>query len=328
MRTPAIKPDGVPLAYGRRVPLYRRHWVRLCLCGLLLSTAGGIGWAAWQRRGIPWLQERERLRSVQRERTRVEALKHDWMTYREPADQAVFAEPAGPAGDLPPCRKAWPFGPTHGDIGFGGAPHGFRARADEEAVLFLHRRHNPAGHERVVLLVVQRQGGGPAAATQPALGRVLRFCYTIVDLTAWSGKPQPVVTSMSQHRPDPAIRGGGGWLFPPTWQRLQNPIRLFAGQPDPDDPTHFTIRYEYNGQPGTVDGYVQDPATPRHGERIRFVVRDGPAAGPGDPITFPATRPTSGGWGSSVRGSGSGSVHFLRGMNLTGGMKRGPRGRT
>jgi hypothetical protein len=32
------------------------------------------------------------------------------------------------------------------------------------------------------------------------------------------------------------------------------PIRFFAGQPDPNDPSHFTLRYELSGQPGIIDG--------------------------------------------------------------------------
>ncbi len=39
------------------------------------------------------------------------------------------------------------------------------------------------------------------------------------------------------------------------------PLRLFAGQPDPDDPTHFTITWELPGEPdgrGILDGWVRE----------------------------------------------------------------------
>lgn len=51
-------------------------------------------------------------------------------------------------------------------------------------------------------------------------------------------------------------------------------IRLFAGQPDPADPSHFTIGYAVNGRPGTIDGWLQDD------ERVKFRVRGGPAKKP------------------------------------------------
>ena len=35
---------------------------------------------------------------------------------------------------------------------------------------------------------------------------------------------------------------------------LSDRLRLFAGQTHPDDPSRFTIRYELNGVPGTIEG--------------------------------------------------------------------------
>jgi len=34
-------------------------------------------------------------------------------------------------------------------------------------------------------------------------------------------------------------------------------LRVFAGQVDSADPSHFTIRYEYNEKPGMVDGWLK-----------------------------------------------------------------------
>ena len=36
------------------------------------------------------------------------------------------------------------------------------------------------------------------------------------------------------------------------------PLRIFAGQPDPDDPARFTIPYELRGHRGTITGIVHD----------------------------------------------------------------------
>jgi len=37
--------------------------------------------------------------------------------------------------------------------------------------------------------------------------------------------------------------------------------RWFAGQPDPADPSHFTLGYEVNEVPGTIDGWLCDDET-------------------------------------------------------------------
>ena len=39
---------------------------------------------------------------------------------------------------------------------------------------------------------------------------------------------------------------------------VQDRIRIYAGQADPADPTHFTIRYVVNGKTAVIDGYVGD----------------------------------------------------------------------
>jgi hypothetical protein len=294
MPTPATNPDAPSLAYGRRAPLHGRQWFRWCLFASGLAGLFGSSWAAWERFGVPWQRERERLRAVAQESARVEALKREWMTFREPADRVVYAEGEGrPSGrhggawvgahaDLPAARRAWPFAPDEAIVPTAGPPLGRLARADREVLLFLHGRQTPAGHERAVLLVAYPDGGGAGSTTRPALGRSLWFWYAMVDLAAWSGKPPPKPKPGTFARmggpepPHPATRGYGAWRFPPDWKLLQQPLRLFAGQPDPDDPTHFTIGYEYDGEPGTIDGYLEDG--PPRGESIRFVVRDGPAA--------------------------------------------------
>src|SRR5207237_5055150 len=36
------------------------------------------------------------------------------------------------------------------------------------------------------------------------------------------------------------------------------PLRIYAGQPDPADESHFTIAYEINDQKDILDGYLQN----------------------------------------------------------------------
>ena len=50
-------------------------------------------------------------------------------------------------------------------------------------------------------------------------------------------------------------RGDGSQIrFHPTADRLT----IYAGQPDPADPSHFTIDYDLNGVRHTVDGWLED----------------------------------------------------------------------
>ena len=50
-------------------------------------------------------------------------------------------------------------------------------------------------------------------------------------------------------------------------------LRLYAGQPDPADESHFTIDYETPDGRGTIDGWLMPDDT------VKLEVRDGPAAG-------------------------------------------------
>jgi hypothetical protein len=42
------------------------------------------------------------------------------------------------------------------------------------------------------------------------------------------------------------------------WPRIPPNFRIYAGQPDPQNTAHFTIRYEMWGQSDTLDGYLDD----------------------------------------------------------------------
>ena len=50
-------------------------------------------------------------------------------------------------------------------------------------------------------------------------------------------------------------------------------VRIFAGEPDAADESHFTIPYDVDGTPGLIDGWL-DPY-----DKVRMQVRDGPAVG-------------------------------------------------
>lgn len=63
-------------------------------------------------------------------------------------------------------------------------------------------------------------------------------------------------------------------------------FRAYAGQPDPADASHFTIKYEIDHVPGTIDGWLQPDAS------VKLQLRDGPAlAAVGSQAAAPASRP-------------------------------------
>jgi hypothetical protein len=81
-----------------------------------------------------------------------------------------------------------------------------------------------------------------------------------------------------------AVVRPGNWQTAPRWEgnsaflRIDSAtaarLRFFAGQIDPDDASRFTIRYEIDGQSGTVDGKLEDD------NDVSLKLRDGPAKTP------------------------------------------------
>ena len=51
-------------------------------------------------------------------------------------------------------------------------------------------------------------------------------------------------------------------------------VRIYEGQPDPADATHFTIDYDLNGQRGTIDGNLDEK------EWVTFAPRSGKCVDP------------------------------------------------
>ncbi|HEX8912181.1 MAG TPA: hypothetical protein VF796_07455 [Humisphaera sp.] len=54
-------------------------------------------------------------------------------------------------------------------------------------------------------------------------------------------------------------------------------LRLFAGQPDPADPAHFTIAYEADGLAGVIDGWLRNRGSR---DEVELSVRQGMPATP------------------------------------------------
>jgi hypothetical protein len=62
------------------------------------------------------------------------------------------------------------------------------------------------------------------------------------------------------------------WLVLGKWPTLKTPVRFYVGQPEPADPSRFTIDYAFGDETGTLVGQLQDDGT------VTFSVKDGPLA--------------------------------------------------
>lgn len=104
--------------------------------------------------------------------------------------------------------------------------------------VFLHERTTPQGMRCLVGVDVN------LVALQPT---------DVASLGARIIRPGTVFRGPRTGRS--VTRGDGSQIrFHPTQDRLT----IYAGQPDPADPSHFTIDYDLNGTRHTVDGWLED----------------------------------------------------------------------
>jgi len=107
------------------------------------------------------------------------------------------------------------------------------------SLAFLHRLKSPSGHERIVAVFCE-----PTYLTSASVTQALQF-VVIEPASFWSLSSRPVLHA-------------GGWRGGyPTRRKID----MFAGQPDPADPSKFTIAYTVEGQPGVVEGQLNDDNT-------------------------------------------------------------------
>lgn len=209
------------LDYARHAPWHRRRWKRLILGALLLLLVA-IGW--------------ERYPAV-RTQARFLYWQGKCIAYQAPPDQEIV--PADPvtqsAGTGRP--QAWrefksllnPPGP--GNFLAWGIP--------ENNTVFLHERISPKGNRRLVVIETpnpERRYGG--------VWETIFYTVHVIELGTVLVPPKDT---------DPL--GSGLRMFPNSLART----RIFAGQADPQDPSHFTIR-TLTGVSNEIvyDGWLRD----------------------------------------------------------------------
>lgn len=121
------------------------------------------------------------------------------------------------------------------------------------AVLFMHECRMPSGEPR---LVVVQSGFDPSIA--PPLF-IAGF-----DLDVRVLEPETLRAAATYRTPAYAIS------VTSARPRISPKLKIFAGQIDSSDPSHFTIGYEMYGQPGIVDGWL------RKYDQVEIHVRTGP----------------------------------------------------
>ena len=164
--------------------------------------------------------------------------------------------------------------------------------SNEKVLVFLHRMTTPSGRARLscVFFVLSRQvdgvttyaGGNQDGEVTGKLLLTRAFAGVTWVLSDGQQPPEPLfrswvldmnskaapLTRTFRYIPAPARERPGDFEL----QEFDK-LRLFAGQPDPADGSHFTIAYELGGRPGTIDGFLRDDDT------IHLVPREGKVVG-------------------------------------------------
>lgn len=203
---------------------------------------------------------------------RVLYLQRECMTYSAPGDRVVYDEnsettaerlkTAGYAGLWTSGTKqaaifiAPPVKNMGGNLPAGGNLLG--AKPGSGATVFLHELRNSAGIKRLVL--IERS---PARGFGPPFNYAFGFDVYLFEEATWTRGPEPLITVYG-------MEWDGMVVDPPT-----RGLRFYAGQIDPSDAGHFTIRYDLEGKSGVIDGRLNDA-----GNDVKMAIRSGPATAP------------------------------------------------
>jgi hypothetical protein len=166
-------------------------------------------------------------------------------------------------------------------------------------LLFLHERTTPTGETYLVTVHLHSRSTFTRTAQRDrGPGEVFRFYQskqrTIIASCSpvGGGSSQYLPPELNLSLPDQPNRvvatlEEGQALDAPPAIDYGNVLRIYAGQPDPEDASHFTIAYVLDGRPGTIDGWVRNNGLelrPREGTRTYD-------AKGGEAWKLPTTRP-------------------------------------
>jgi hypothetical protein len=182
------------------------------------------------------------------------------MAHRAPADQVAFDNaPDDAAAGAPTSADPGLTRPATQPILY--LPPQWHSRPDgitemrPTNLAFLHARTSPGGNQRLVAIECLPD---QEVVVAPVLGltpddRCLRFRFCSIRPATWRQSASFALTARIPFR------------VLTTGRRF----RLFAGQPDPSDPSHFTFDYECDGHRGVIDAWLRDD------DKIDLKPRDG-----------------------------------------------------
>jgi hypothetical protein len=126
-----------------------------------------------------------------------------------------------------------------------------------QGTVFLHSRVSPSGHFRLVGMDITVQPGYSLEST----GNVddLSLVATIVDPSGGLESDRPIRLAETT-----------------LWIRQASPVpmRFYAGQPDPNDPSHFLIAYQRGYQRGIIDAWLKNDDTIQVRPRTGHITQD------------------------------------------------------
>jgi len=217
------------LEYAKRTPFRRRTWLRRgIIFAIVLASA-----AAWH-----WGHDlRDRIVLLYRQ--------HACLAYAAPPEQVVFDSNPARVAILARDRNyaivkgcAFRMPPAQWDRYFAAVGNSATSVNAQRAILFLHECRSPNGIRFMVEL--ERTGGANASA------------YFLQGYDVESNVVRPAGATHS------AVYCPENFDVDVSDIISATDIRIYAGQPDPSDPSHFTIRYESGGKIATASGRVDN----------------------------------------------------------------------
>jgi hypothetical protein len=239
-------PSQFQLEYGRQAPIWRRRKLIAIVVGIVVIGLGLV--LSWRR-----LSDVYELWCYRREARTWYELGATWV---EPPTRLKYTEnPAdAPDGHFVRSYGRSSAGPFTGFASFGGgkvdrlplfngAGKPILAGSPDEVMLFAHLRTNEAGLTRLICVHAPHFHGSKLGIDVAQIGllngeyRIIHGNYMQMEMSGMCGPGE---------------------------------IRLYAGQPDPADPSRFSIPFEARGRSGHINGIFKagetsasDPASAR-----------------------------------------------------------------
>ena len=243
------------LDYAPPPPLHRRRIWRRALLGVTLVALALLAWRLW-----PDLRPRIEFLALQRK-----CMIHTW-----PADTVVFEQTAADTLHTQPGgSRTWPpkFTPSSWERYINShvaTPNG-TTYFQSQGTPFLHARTTSSGTRRLIALDTQLIWHDD--------NTLLRVHVRLIKPGSFAS-PKGTDVLLSNYDRSPYLSplpSASGARVDLARIPYGTAFRLFGGQADPRDPSHFTLDYESDGVRGVIDGRLLD------GDAVKLTFRPSPA---------------------------------------------------